>query len=371
MSAWKVMVCHPPLALNGLHAKSTEMQRRSGYGQGDRTSRGPEPQPRPYRPRKYPIRCPPTCYPSLTSQHPRDRGRSPPKTPQSPPTSSLIHRKSHSRTTTHVIQIWTNSGTHLLNRAPTTWKRSATTTTTRHINNPKPRSTRTPATPYPTTEVQPETSRTNSTQPATILQEAETNHTFQHAYRTPPLLPAEMPPTRPIPKRPNHRPTRTTPSQNPNPRPPHRMALHPRKDKHRTHRSLNLTLRQNPRRHGRKHKTIKTHNPTPWHRTGHNSIHQHSPKNKFRRDLTQNFIHYDITIRCESFNSAVRLQNIFVNKQAPSRDIANQIAVVEHLHYICNGGIYNNNENLVIYMLTGRPVELQVDRLIRTLFSSG
>lgn len=82
------MVCHPPLALNGLHArnvKSTEMQRHSRYGQGDRTSRGPEPQPRPYRPRKYPVRCPPTCYPSLTSQHPRDRGRSPPKTPQSPP----------------------------------------------------------------------------------------------------------------------------------------------------------------------------------------------------------------------------------------------------------------------------------------------
>lgn len=48
--------------------------------------------------------------------------------------------------------------------------------------------------------------------------------------------------------------------------------------------------------------------------------------------------------RCESFNSTVRLQNIFGNKQAPSRDIANHFAVVEHLRFICDGGNYNGNE---------------------------
>ena len=57
-----------------------------------------------------------------------------------------------------------------------------------------------------------------------------------------------------------------------------------------------------------------------------------------------NYYYYDHTIRYESFNSAVHLQNIFGNKQAPSRDIAKHFAVVEHLHYICNGGIFGNNE---------------------------
>ncbi|KAL5509435.1 hypothetical protein EMCRGX_G004809 [Ephydatia muelleri] len=48
--------------------------------------------------------------------------------------------------------------------------------------------------------------------------------------------------------------------------------------------------------------------------------------------------------RCESFNSSVRLQNIYGNKQAPSRDIANHFAIVEHLRYICGGGLFNSNE---------------------------
>ena len=43
-------------------------------------------------------------------------------------------------------------------------------------------------------------------------------------------------------------------------------------------------------------------------------------------------------------NFTVRLQNIYGNKQAPSRDIANHFAVVEHLRYICNGGYYDSNE---------------------------
>ena len=52
--------------------------------------------------------------------------------------------------------------------------------------------------------------------------------------------------------------------------------------------------------------------------------------------------------RCESFNSSVRLQNIYGNKQAPSRDIANHFAIVEHLRYICGGGLFNSNERLDI-----------------------
>eukprot|EP00731_Ephydatia_muelleri_P002916 Em0001g2916a len=57
-------------------------------------------------------------------------------------------------------------------------------------------------------------------------------------------------------------------------------------------------------------------------------------------DLQLKYLKY----RCESFNSSVRLQNIYGNKQAPSRDIANHFAIVEHLRYICGGGLFNSNE---------------------------
>eukprot|EP00731_Ephydatia_muelleri_P021977 Em0014g568a len=42
----------------------------------------------------------------------------------------------------------------------------------------------------------------------------------------------------------------------------------------------------------------------------------------------------------------VHLQNIYGNKQAPSRDIAKHFATVEHLCYICGGGLFNSNESM-------------------------
>ncbi|KAL5502698.1 hypothetical protein EMCRGX_G009512 [Ephydatia muelleri] len=47
---------------------------------------------------------------------------------------------------------------------------------------------------------------------------------------------------------------------------------------------------------------------------------------------------------CEYFNSGVRLRNIFSNKQAPSRDIANYFANLQSIRYICQGGLFNNND---------------------------
>eukprot|EP00731_Ephydatia_muelleri_P004895 Em0002g1071a len=44
----------------------------------------------------------------------------------------------------------------------------------------------------------------------------------------------------------------------------------------------------------------------------------------------------------ESFNSDVRIQNIFGNKQAPSRDIVAHFSVIEHLRFVCEGGCYND-----------------------------
>eukprot|EP00731_Ephydatia_muelleri_P004715 Em0002g891a len=48
--------------------------------------------------------------------------------------------------------------------------------------------------------------------------------------------------------------------------------------------------------------------------------------------------------RCESFNGSVRMQNIYGNKQAPSRDIANHFACIEYLRFICEGGVFNAGE---------------------------
>eukprot|EP00731_Ephydatia_muelleri_P021815 Em0014g406a len=44
--------------------------------------------------------------------------------------------------------------------------------------------------------------------------------------------------------------------------------------------------------------------------------------------------------RCESFNSDVRAQNIYSNRQAPSRDIGKHFAVLEHVRHIVDGGRY-------------------------------
>eukprot|EP00731_Ephydatia_muelleri_P021864 Em0014g455a len=51
--------------------------------------------------------------------------------------------------------------------------------------------------------------------------------------------------------------------------------------------------------------------------------------------------------RPESFNSNIRMQNIFGNKQAPSRDIAVHFAVIEHLRFVCEGGYYNDKESIL------------------------
>ena len=52
--------------------------------------------------------------------------------------------------------------------------------------------------------------------------------------------------------------------------------------------------------------------------------------------------------RCESFNGSVRMQNIYGNKQAPSRDIANHFACIEYLRFLCEGGVFNAGEGIFI-----------------------
>ena len=52
------------------------------------------------------------------------------------------------------------------------------------------------------------------------------------------------------------------------------------------------------------------------------------------------FIHF--YCRFESFNSFIRGQNIYSNRRAPSRDIAYNFAVLEHVRSICSGALFNS-----------------------------
>ena len=54
--------------------------------------------------------------------------------------------------------------------------------------------------------------------------------------------------------------------------------------------------------------------------------------------------------RFESFNSLIRNQNIFGNKQSPSRDIAHKFAIIQHLRWICSGADCRGIEQRSIYM---------------------
>lgn len=44
------------------------------------------------------------------------------------------------------------------------------------------------------------------------------------------------------------------------------------------------------------------------------------------------------TERYEAFNSVVRAQNIYGNRHSPSKDIAYNFAVLQHLRFLCSGG---------------------------------
>ncbi len=45
--------------------------------------------------------------------------------------------------------------------------------------------------------------------------------------------------------------------------------------------------------------------------------------------------------RCESYLSLLRHQNIHSNRQAPSRDIAEAFVKLEHLRFVCSGGLFD------------------------------
>ena len=84
--------------------------------------------------------------------------------------------------------------------------------------------------------------------------------------------------------------------------------------------------------------------------------------------LIQKGIHYIYTVmyisslystysshRCETFNSLIRAQNIFGNRMAPSRDIARQFSIIEHLRFICSSESFDGSTR---YMTSFEPLSL-------------
>ncbi|KAL5517747.1 hypothetical protein EMCRGX_G003356 [Ephydatia muelleri] len=55
---------------------------------------------------------------------------------------------------------------------------------------------------------------------------------------------------------------------------------------------------------------------------------------------------------CESFNSLIRTWNIFGNRHAPSKDIANNFAVQESIRFTFSGSYYNPSESLDLIKLS-------------------
>ncbi|KAL5488729.1 hypothetical protein EMCRGX_G017714 [Ephydatia muelleri] len=50
------------------------------------------------------------------------------------------------------------------------------------------------------------------------------------------------------------------------------------------------------------------------------------------------------TERCESYNGVIRSHNIYANKHAPSKDIANSFAIQESIRFFCSGGHLDQSE---------------------------
>ena len=62
------------------------------------------------------------------------------------------------------------------------------------------------------------------------------------------------------------------------------------------------------------------------------------------RHANESLHFYHQKFRYESFNSLIRTQNVFGNKQSPSKDIAHNFAIIQHLRYICSGGPFSNGQ---------------------------
>ena len=64
------------------------------------------------------------------------------------------------------------------------------------------------------------------------------------------------------------------------------------------------------------------------------------------RILVHVLIYNTYNFRFESFNSLLRNQNVFSNRESPSKDIGTNFAVLEHLRFLCSGGKFEDSNSL-------------------------
>ncbi len=55
--------------------------------------------------------------------------------------------------------------------------------------------------------------------------------------------------------------------------------------------------------------------------------------------------------KCESYLSLVRHWNVYSNRQAPSRDIADAFMKLEHLRFVCSGGLLDERRSDCAYLI--------------------
>ena len=61
-------------------------------------------------------------------------------------------------------------------------------------------------------------------------------------------------------------------------------------------------------------------------------------------------IHKDLT----EFNSLMRSQNVYGNRHTPSKDISHNFAILEHLRFICSGGLYDQDQQAANHLVMTR-----------------
>ena len=59
--------------------------------------------------------------------------------------------------------------------------------------------------------------------------------------------------------------------------------------------------------------------------------------------------------RCETFNGVMREHNLHGNRQASSRDITTNFAIIEQLLYVCKGGVDQTGKTLSV-RATNKPL---------------
>lgn len=69
-----------------------------------------------------------------------------------------------------------------------------------------------------------------------------------------------------------------------------------------------------------------------------------------RYTLSFTIIMHYLNHRFEAYNATIRAQNVYGNKQAPSKDIASKFASIGQLKFLCSGGYIDEKGQTIRYV---------------------